>query len=113
MKEQITLDKYFELMDQIEIKYGTITEVEKMEGSDKMLKLQVDFGDETRTIMTNIGNKLDRTYYLVGYQFPFVTNLKPKKLMGVESNGMIIISEDESGKIQWPKIGFKNGSSFN
>lgn len=110
MKEQIEFTEFLEIEKKLEIKYGTITEVEKMEGSDKMLKLQVDFGDETRTILTNIGNRLDRVQYLVGTQFPFITNLKPKKMMGVESHGMIMICEDEQGNIQWPKVGFKNGS---
>lgn len=112
MKEQIEFTEFLEIEKKLEIKYGTITEVEKMEGSDKMLKLQVDFGDETRVILTNIGNRIDRVQYLVGAQFPFITNLKPKKMMGVESHGMIMICEDEQGNIQWPKIGFKNGSKL-
>ncbi|MEK6828790.1 MAG: methionine--tRNA ligase subunit beta [Nanoarchaeota archaeon] len=112
MKEQIDFNEFLEIEKKLEIRYGTIVEVEKMEKSDKMLKLLVDFGTEKRTVMTNIGNRLDRTSFLVGIQFPFIMNLKPANIMGVESSAMIMICEDEEGKIQWPAIGFKNGSKL-
>jgi methionine--tRNA ligase beta chain len=113
MKEQITLEQFFGLMDQIEIKNGTIKMVEKIEGSDKMLKMIVDFDEEyLRTVMTNIGNRIDDPQSLVGQTLPFVTNLKPKKLMGVESQAMIMIAEDEEGNLQFPASGIKEGSIF-
>lgn len=113
MKDKIEFSEFLEIEKKLEIKYGTITEVEKMEKSDKMLKLTVDFGEEVpRTVMTNIGNKLDRTHYLVDMQFPFVTNLAPAKIMGIESTAMIMIVENEDGQIIWPKIGYPNGAKL-
>ena len=113
MKEQINYDEFLEIEKKLEIRYGTIIEVEKMENSNKMLKLKVDFGEgDIRTVMTNIGNKLDRHTFLIGIQFPFITNLKPAKIMEVESTAMIMVCEDENGKIQLSSIGFKNGSKL-
>lgn len=109
IKEQIEFDEFLEIEKKLEIRYGTIREVEKMENSDKMLKLQVDFGDETRTVMTNIGNRVNAPQYLVGYQFPFITNLKPAKIMGVESTAMIMIVENEHGNIIFQKTHYPNG----
>lgn len=111
MKEQINFEEFLEIQKKLEIKYGTIIEVEKMENSNKMLKLLVDFGSEKRTVMTNVGNK---GLALNGTQFPFITNLKPATIMGVESTAMIMVCEDEEGNIQNPPWvpGFKNGSKL-
>lgn len=113
MKDKIEFSEFLEIEKKLEIKYGTITGVEKMEKSDKMLKLTVDFGEEfQRTVMTNIGNRLDMTDYLIGLQFPFITNLAPAKIMGVESTAMIMIVEGDDGQILWPKIGYPNGAKL-
>jgi tRNA-binding EMAP/Myf-like protein len=77
-----------------------------------MLKLQVDFGDETRTVMTNIGNRAPGYEKLVGYQFPFIMNLKPAKIMGVESTAMIMIVENENGTIVFQNTNYPNGSKL-
>ncbi len=74
----------------IEIKIGTILIAEYVEGADKLLRLEVDFGEETpRQILSGI-----REYYqpeqLIGKQCPFVTNLDPRTLRGFESHGMIL-----------------------
>jgi methionine--tRNA ligase beta chain len=94
MKEQIDFAQFVEIEKQLEITLGTIMEVEKMPKSDKMLKLKVNFGLEDRTVMTNIGNQVDPEI-LKGRQFPFITNLKPAKIMGVESTAMIMIPSNE------------------
>ena len=98
MKEKINFKEYLELSDKLEIKLGTITEVQRMEKSDKMLKLTVDFNDDdVRTVMTNIGNlkhlsgACDAETVLTNRQYPFVTNLEPVKMMGVVSEAMIVL----------------------
>jgi len=111
MKEQIEFSEFLEIEKKLEVKFGTVTEVEKMEKSDKMLKLQVDFGDETRTVMTNIGNRENLPTLLVGFQFPFITNLKPAKMMGVVSEAMIMIPEYKD-VLEFSSTRFKNGSKL-
>jgi len=103
MKDKIEFSEFLEIEKKLEIRYGTIKEVEKMEGSNKMLKLKVDFGDENRTVMTNIGNRLPSTDYILEEQFPFIMNLKPASIMGVESTAMIMIAEDSDGELQ-PRV---------
>lgn len=110
MKDKIDFDEFLEIEKKLEIRFGTIEEVEKMEGSNKMLKLKVDFGDETRTVMTNIGNR-DNLPTLLGFQFPFIMNLKPAKMMGVESTAMIMIPEND-GELEFSSTRFKNGSKL-
>lgn len=71
------------------LRAGKIEEAERIKGSNKLVKMQVNFGDEKRQIVAGIGKKY-QPEELVGKTCPFVTNLKPIKLMGVESNGMIM-----------------------
>ena len=93
MKNKISFEKYLELSDQLEIKVGQIRSVEPMPKSDKMLKLEVSFGDDDiRTVMTNIGNRIDMED-LEMLQMPFITNLEPSKIMGVMSEAMIMVPE--------------------
>lgn len=68
---------------------ATITSVEEIPGSDKLLKLQVDFGTEQRQILSGI-KKWYAPIDLVGIKTLFVTNLKPRKMMGLESQGMLM-----------------------
>jgi tRNA-binding protein len=80
----------FEEFDKIDIRIGTIEEVEDVEGSDKLLRLIVDFGDHKRTIMSGMKKERDNPQDLKGRQTLFVVNLEPKKMMGELSNGMIL-----------------------
>ncbi len=97
MKDKIEFSEFLEIEKKLEIKVGLIKEVQRMEGSDKMLKLSVDLGDELQTVMTNIGNRPglseegEAKEVLEGLSLPFITNLKPAKMMGVESTAMIMI----------------------
>lgn len=83
----------------LEIKMGTIVTAEKVAGADKLLAFKVNFGTETRTIVSGVAQ-----YYqpeaMVGKQVPVITNLAPRTMKGVESQGMIIyaIEKDESGR---------------
>lgn len=82
----------------VEMKVGTILTAEYIEGADKLLRLTVDFAEETgpRQILSGI-----RQYYepeaLVGKQCPFVVNLEPRTLRGLESNGMILAVKTPEG----------------
>lgn len=87
----ITIDDFLK----IELKAGTILQVEEVEGSEKLLKLLVDFGEETpRQILSGI-KKWYPPKNLVGKQVMFVTNLEPRMMMGLESNGMILAVGDD------------------
>jgi len=84
-KELITIDDFAK----IELKIGTIIESEKVENADKLLKSKVKIGDEVRTIVSGIA-KFYNPADIIGKQVVVVTNLKPAKLRGIESQGMIL-----------------------
>jgi len=86
----------FEDFVKLRIRIGLIVEAEKVEGTDKLLKLQVDFGDEKRQIVSGIA-QFYAPEKLVGKQFPFIVNLIPRIIKGVESQGMIM-AVDVDGK---------------
>lgn len=78
----------------LEIKIGTIKKAEKIEKSDKLIKLSVDLGEEEpQTIVAGIGQKYS-VDDLIGKQIPILTNLEPRELFGVISNGMILAAHD-------------------
>ncbi len=77
----------------VQIQVGEIMSAEPVEGSEKLLKLKVKFGEEERQILSGIA-KFISPDQLVGMKVPFVTNLKPRMMMGLESNGMILAAID-------------------
>lgn len=80
----------------LEIKIGTITEVEVVPDADKLLKLTVDVGEETpRQIISGIKEYFPDSSVLVGKQAPFLTNLEPRTIRGLESQGMILAAGDD------------------
>jgi methionine--tRNA ligase beta chain len=79
----------FEDFEKLRIQIGLIVNAEMVEGTDKLLKLQVSFGDEIRQIVSGIA-QFYTPEKLVGKQFPFVTNLEPRIIKGIESQGMIL-----------------------
>ncbi|MBP6060607.1 MAG: methionine--tRNA ligase [Candidatus Pacebacteria bacterium] len=83
----------------VEIKIGKIVSAEKIPEGDKLLKLTVDFGSETRQIMSGIAKFFPDPAVLVGRQMPFVTNLEPRMLLGYESQGMILASDSPDGPV--------------
>ena len=76
-------------LDRIDIRVGAISLVEDIEGSDKLLKLTVDFGDHHRTILAGMKQEREDPRELEGRQALFVVNLPPKKMMGETSEGML------------------------
>ncbi len=81
----------------IEIKIGQVLVAEKVPGSDKLLRLEVDFGTEKRQILTAMAEFFDATYF-IGKEIPFLVNLPFRKIRGLESQGMILAVDDENGK---------------
>ncbi|MBI2647843.1 MAG: methionine--tRNA ligase subunit beta [Candidatus Wildermuthbacteria bacterium] len=77
----------------IDLKVATIVEAECVEGSDKLVKLQIDLGQERRQILAGIGKHYGPEE-LVGRQIVIVANLEPRSLMGLESQGMLLAADD-------------------
>ncbi|RYF81430.1 MAG: methionine--tRNA ligase subunit beta [Chitinophagaceae bacterium] len=101
----------FDDFAKIDLKVGTITAAEKVPKADKLLKLEVDLGNEIRTIVSGIALHFDAAA-IIGKQVTVVTNLAPRKMRGIESNGMILMAEDADGKLQFvnPDVAVQNGS---
>jgi methionyl-tRNA synthetase len=90
----------FDDFAKIDLKAGTIVAAEKVEKADKLLKLSVDVGFEIRTIVSGIALHY-QPEEIVGKQVTVVTNLAPRKMRGIESNGMILMAEDKDGKLHF------------
>ena len=89
----------FDDFAKLEMKAATVLSCEKVEKADKLLKLEVDLGTEKRTIVSGIAQHYEPSS-LVGKQVIVVTNLAPRKMKGIESQGMILTAEDKDGKLQ-------------
>jgi tRNA-binding protein len=79
----------FDTLNQIDVRVGAIERVEDVPGSDKLVKLTVNFGDHKRTILAGLKQERDDLKELEGKQALFVVNLPPKKMMGQVSEGML------------------------
>jgi len=75
-----------------------VKSAEKISGSKKLIKLVVDLGKEERTIVAGIGDQYTPEE-LVGKKLIVLTNIKPKKIFGVESQGMLVVAEDENKRV--------------
>ncbi len=81
-----------------DMRVGLIKNAERVPKSKKLIKLTVSFGEEERTIVTGIADQYSPED-LLGKKMIFVLNLKPKSIMGIESNGMLVVAEEESGRV--------------
>jgi len=90
----------------LDLKVGTILQAEKVEKADKLLKLTVDMGTEQRTIVSGIALHFSAAD-IIGRQVVVVANLAPRKMRGIESNGMILMAEDKSGRLHFVSPGDK------
>jgi len=94
MSEEVSY-KDFKRLD---IRLGTVIEVARVQDSDKLYRLQVDMGDHVRQILTSLVD-----YYeageLMGLRIPVVCNLKPAKMFGETSNGMLLAAETVDGEL--------------
>ena len=93
-KEMISFDDFTKL----DMRVGTIVEAEKMPKTKKLMKLKVDTGIDTRTIVSGIAESFTAEE-IVGKQVTVLVNLTPRALRGVESQGMILMTEDADGKL--------------
>lgn len=86
-KPRISIDEF----SKIEVKVGTVRNAERVPETDKLLRLMVDFGEEggPRQIVSGIAAYVSEPATLVGRQLAFVTNLEPRTIRGLESNGML------------------------
>ena len=81
----------FNDFQKIEIKAGTVLSAEPIQGSEKLLKLSVDFGEQApRQVISGIAKTFKQPEKLIGKQFLFVTNLEARSIMGLESQAMIL-----------------------
>ena len=107
LKAEIAIDDFAK----IDLKVGTIISAEKVEKADKLLKLEIDLGFEKRIILSGIAQHFSPEE-ITGKQVVVVANLAPRKMRGIESNGMILMAEDAEGKLHFvkPENIIENGS---
>jgi tRNA-binding protein len=103
----------FDILDQIDIRVGTIEAVEDVQGSHKLLKLTVDFGDHKRTILVGMKQERRNPEEIEGLQALFVVNLEPKKMAGEISEGMLFdigYADGIKPVLAVPETGVPNGA---
>jgi methionyl-tRNA synthetase len=81
----------------VELRVGEVKAAEKVKGADKLLRLEVDLGTEVRQVVAGIAESY-APELLIGRKVVIVVNLAPRKLRGLESNGMIVAASPEGGK---------------
>ena len=110
LKEEIT----FEDFSKMDIRTGTILEAEKMPKAKKLLVLKVDMGVDVRTVVSGIAESF-KPEEIIGQQVSVLVNLAPRKLRGVESQGMILMTDTKDGKlafVQPSSEGVDNGAQI-
>ncbi|GAB5538383.1 MAG: methionine--tRNA ligase [Salibacteraceae bacterium] len=108
-KPNVSFDDFMSM----DVRIGTIKEAEKVKKADKLLKLSVDLGSEIRTIVSGIALQYEPES-LIGKQVSVLCNLEPRKIRGVESQGMILMAEDQNGKLTFviPEDSFETGAEI-
>ena len=109
LKSAVSFDDF----TRIDIRTATILEAEKVPKTTKLLKLKIDTGNDIRTIVSGIAEYYDPED-IIGKQISIIANLEPRKIKGIESNGMILMAEDSDGKlvIVSPVEKVENGSTI-
>jgi methionyl-tRNA synthetase len=107
IKPEIAFDDFAKM----DLRIGTIVEAEKVPKADKLLKLTVDLGFEKRTVVSGIALHY-KPEEIIGQQVTLLCNLAPRKMKGIESQGMILMAEDADGKLKFmmPNEPTANGS---
>jgi len=95
LKETIQFDDFMKL----DLRVGTILEAKKVEKSNKLLEFLIDTGVDKRTILSGIAKHYSPED-MVGKQVTIIANLAPRKMMGTESQGMILMAEDNAGNLR-------------
>ena len=104
-KENITFDDFLKL----DVKICKVIGAERVPKTDKLLKLTIETGDGERTAVTNIGSQFEPET-LIGLRIPFVLNLEPVTMRGIESSAMILASSVNSGDVNLLTSDAKLGS---
>ena len=94
-KPEVSFDEF----SKMDIRIGKVLKAERVEKSKKLLKLQVDTGIDTRTVMSGIAEHF-APEDIIGKQVTILVNLAPRKIMGVESQGMILMASDKDGSLK-------------
>ncbi len=100
-KEQIEYSEFLEIEEKLDIRIGMVVDAERIPKTDRLLKLTVIFGpeaDEVKTVVTNLGEKFEPNFF-VGLKMPFILNLKPIVMKGVESQAMIMVGTLRNGTV--------------
>ena len=84
----ITYDDFIKL----DIRIGTVTAAEKVQGTDKLIRLEIDLGEGTRQVVAGMALTYTPEDF-IGKQVPILINLEPRKLRGIESQGMILAAD--------------------
>ncbi|MFN3840910.1 MAG: methionine--tRNA ligase [Cyclobacteriaceae bacterium] len=95
LKPEVTIDDFSKL----DIRIGKVLAAERVEKSDKLLKLTIDTGVDQRTVLSGI-SKHYKPEDMVGKQVTLIANLAPRKMMGMLSQGMVLMAEDADGKLK-------------
>ena len=88
----------FDEFKKLELKAGKVVSAERIENSEKLLKLKVDLGSEERQIIAGIGRKY-APEDIIGKEIIVAANLEPKTLMGYESQGMLLAADTQEGPV--------------
>ena len=100
LKPEITIDDF----GKIDLRTGVILSAQKVPKADKLLQLEIDLGFEKRTILSGIAMHFSPEE-VIGKQVIVVANLAPRKMRGIDSNGMILMAEDLTGKLHFAHAG--------
>jgi methionyl-tRNA synthetase len=98
--EPLKAEIQFDDFAKIDLRTGVILSAQKVPKADKLLQLEVDLGFEKRTILSGIAMHF-QPEEIIGKQVVVVANLAPRKMRGIDSNGMILMAEDEQGKLHF------------
>jgi len=106
-KENVSFDDFCGM----DIRVGTITEAEKVKKTKKLLKLTIDTGIDTRTVVSGIAEHY-KPEAIIGEQVSILVNLAPRTIKGIESQGMVLMAEDKDGTLRFvkPSEASSNGS---
>lgn len=105
IQERISFDDF----KRLDLRVARIRTADRIEGSDKLVKLEIDAGEGTQTLVAGIGKAYDPAL-LLGREIVVVLNLEPRTLMGIESNGMLLAADDNGPVLLAPDRGVPAGA---